>query len=184
VKFNLPAGVKTIVIQAPNGYVIDSFCAKGGQQTDKVTADQDGVTLILTMSNAKDISHFAVRFRKQDVPDGGAWCSPGFWRNNYDKHGASAWPQPAVDYANTLYSAIPSPVAGFGKPALKNGAPANATALQVLESPQTYGGPAFNYVGTWLSDLVGLNVQPDPLDPTKPFHNCTLAQQGGETGEN
>jgi hypothetical protein len=51
----------------------------------------------------------------------------------------------------------------------------NPTLLQVLEAPQTYGGAAFNAVGTYLSIEAGLNVV-FGVDGNQ-IHNCTLSQQ-------
>jgi hypothetical protein len=74
------------------------------------------------------------------------WCSPGYWRN-------AKWDWSSVLSKSTTYAALMNPPAPATKPALKSGNPATVTIWQVLQSPQTYGGPAFNYVGSVLSHL-------------------------------
>jgi hypothetical protein len=102
----------------------------------------------------------------------GAWCSPGFWLNNADKHDASAWPagtSPSDSYNDTVFAG------GYGPEA--SGDP---TLLQVLQDPGDYFSPqdrgdAFNGVGDYLSALAGLDgTAADHADP----ENCPFSQTG------
>ena len=91
-------------------------------------------------------------------PPSTTWCSPGFWKNH-----ESLWPQ----YLNTLYSSI-----GSWRAPLSKKAPAgDPTLQQVVENPQTYGGPATNSVADYLSNIffgtpIGSGVEscPSPND--------------------
>jgi hypothetical protein len=168
-----------VTVTAPDGYVIDFYCAKAGTQTVAVFIDPPTQTIeipaTVALLGGKDLSHYSVHWILDDdgsTDEFGTWCSPGFWFNDYDKHGASVWPAPVATYANTLYSAIPSPIIpGYNKPALGFGS--DATVIQILSAPNVYGGPAFNYVATYLSVEAGLAPVYDPATG-KPYHNCTL----------
>ena len=66
------------------------------------------------------------------------WCSPGFWKNHEE-----LWSQ----YLLVKYSTL------SGAAALSKKAPAgDPTLQQVIENPQTYGGPATNSVADFLSN--------------------------------
>nr|WHW29235.1 hypothetical protein [uncultured bacterium] len=69
-----------------------------------------------------------------DPPGGGEWCSPGYWRQ---PHHLDSWPVST----DTLYNDV------ISSPSVKG----NPTLLQVLQSPQTYKGRAFNAAGDYLS---------------------------------
>jgi hypothetical protein len=74
-------------------------------------------------------------------PAPGNWCSPGFWKNN---PGAVA--ETGVDMSQSYNALFDPDVDGTSK-----GGVANPTLQQVLDSPQFYGGEAFNNVGDLLS---------------------------------
>jgi len=66
------------------------------------------------------------------------WCSPGFWKNHEE-----LWTQ----YLLVKYSTL------SGAAELSKKAPAgDPTLQQVIENPQTYGGPATNSVADFLSN--------------------------------
>ena len=71
------------------------------------------------------------------------WCSPGYWRNHPE-----AWVATGIDPTTALYTSY------FDANTLSGKAPAgaNPTLAEVLKSPQTFGGPAFNNVGDLLSE--------------------------------
>lgn len=71
----------------------------------------------------------------------GNWCSPGFWRNN-----PLAVAETGVDMSQSYNALFDPDVNGT-----KKGGVANPTLQQVLDSPQFYGGEAFNNVGDLLS---------------------------------
>jgi hypothetical protein len=71
----------------------------------------------------------------------GNWCSPGFWKNN-----PAAVAETGVDMSQSYNALFDPDVDGT-----KKGAVANPTLQQVLDSPQFYGGKAFNSVGDRLS---------------------------------
>jgi hypothetical protein len=75
-----------------------------------------------------------------------SWCSPGFWAQNQTRLAGSAFDISGL--IGTAYNTI-------GGAPLKKGAPSNPTIGDVLASPQTYGGPAFNSVANYLSAHFG-----------------------------
>jgi hypothetical protein len=74
------------------------------------------------------------------------WCSPGFWAQNQTRLVGSAY---------DISSYIGQPYSVTNGAPLKTGNPTVVTIGQVLASPQTYGGPAFNSVGNYLSAQFG-----------------------------
>jgi hypothetical protein len=175
-KFDVDGDLNHLFVSAPSGYEIVSYCVKAGAGTDAAQffpLETPSPTYEISWEGGKDVSHFSVTLREV-LEDVGEWCSPGFWRNNYNKHAASAWPPDITGvyfYAET----------GADRPALKQNAPPNPTIIEVLDAPNTYGGGAFNWVGTFLSLEAGLNVQFDANGT--PIHNCPLDQQGSTEGE-
>jgi len=85
------------------------------------------------------------------VPATLQWCSPGFWKNHLN-----AWTKADQD---KLYSSLGAGRAPLSKKAPTSGAGSNPTLLQVLQSPDVYGGPATNSVADYLSGKIfGANV--------------------------
>jgi hypothetical protein len=81
----------------------------------------------------------------------GEWCSPGFWRNNpLAFQEAIEMAESEGFYEGPFYSTYFDPVVP-SKKALREGATTNPTLWQVLQSPEWYGGDAFNNVGDLLS---------------------------------
>jgi hypothetical protein len=77
----------------------------------------------------------------------GQWCSPGYWRQ---EHHLGSWAATGIapgDFYSDHFDDAP-PVSKLGKRA---GAETDPTLWQVLQSPQWYGGDAFNNVGDLLS---------------------------------
>jgi hypothetical protein len=165
-KFDTNNDPATVGICAPEGYYLDDFCTKAGKSTLDGYFDPPVACGVLSDPSGQDISHFSLSFVLITEDEDGEWCSPGFWRNNARKWNASQWPV-ATD---TPYSDI------LGAPTVA-GTP---TLLQVLQSPQTYGGAAFNAVGDYLSVMKSLNVQYDDDDKVIRVNNCPLSQQTGD----
>jgi hypothetical protein len=114
----------------PEGTLV---CIKGGPSSTGIVAADGTSTLkqllgqyvTVGQGNVPDVSYY-MTYRKIQV-DPGQWCSPGFWRNSPIQAAAVAG---SVDW-------------GF--------LPDGVTYLDVLNSPQTYGGELFNLVGDALS---------------------------------
>jgi len=164
-KIDTEGGPSSVNYTAPDGYLVSGYCVKAGSTSSDagvefISLDPPLKTVTISHSSGKAVSHHSVQLVKEPPPAPAAneWCSPGFWRANALNWGASAWPVPT----DTLYkSAGLSPeVSG------------NPTLLDVLRSPKTYGGTAFNAVGTYLSEEAGLNVTTPGED------NCVFNQQG------
>ena len=121
-----------------------------------VTATYDG-----TAKNAQlVISHGCRPFQQ------GAWCSPGFWRQEHH-----LWAWAATGIAPTeLYSAHFGAAPSLSKKGLKDGANPDPTLWEVLQNPQWYGGEAFNNVGDLLSEAhPDVDFQGDRVEDSCPL---------------
>lgn len=76
------------------------------------------------------------------------WCSPGYWRQ---PHHLDSWDATGIS-PDTLYSERFGAAPQLTKKGKTDGAVTDPTLLEVLQSPQYYGGDAFNRVGDLLSD--------------------------------
>jgi len=78
------------------------------------------------------------------------WCSPGYWRNHQDEatEAATAGGFSLTDTYASHFGSAPA----LSKKAQKDGASSNPTLWQVLQSPQWYGGDAYNKVADLLSE--------------------------------
>jgi hypothetical protein len=139
-KYEMPdeSDEKSVTISAPAGYAISGYCVKGGSQLieELVSPASAMVTLALAADDrgrVPGVGQFSLSFTR--LGDG-QWCSPGYWRNH-----ATNWPAGASP--DDRYSVI------VGAPAVEG----NPTLGDVLRSPQTYGGDAFNAVSDYLSGL-------------------------------
>jgi hypothetical protein len=95
--------------------------------------------------NPADLSNLTFCWNPE--PDPGQWCSPGYWRQ---PHHLDSWV--ATGYSpNDSFKAIFGYAPKLSKQGQTAGATTNPTLLQVLQSPQYYGGDAFNTVGDLLS---------------------------------
>ncbi|MFW5696774.1 MAG: hypothetical protein ACOCXR_03200 [Phototrophicaceae bacterium] len=74
------------------------------------------------------------------------WCSPGYWRQ---PHHLDSWAATGIS-PDAKYSAYFGPVTLSNNGARRR-ASADPTLWEVLQSPQFYGGAAFNNVGDLLS---------------------------------
>ncbi len=79
------------------------------------------------------------------------WCSPGFWKTAIQFNRFNVWGMLGINSSAT-YSTIPI---SLNPAPLKKGNPSIVTFAQVLASPQTYGGPAFNSVSDYFAYLLG-----------------------------
>lgn len=75
------------------------------------------------------------------------WCSPGYWRQT--QH-LDSWTATGID---PCVSGTSCPANSYYNYHFDPDLAGNPTLWQVLQSPQTYGGPAFNNVGDLLSML-------------------------------
>jgi hypothetical protein len=95
--------------------------------------------------NPADLSNLTFCWNPE--PNPGEWCSPGYWRQT---HHLDSWE--ATGYSpDDSFKAIFGYAPKLSKQGQAAGATANPTLWQVLQSPQYYGGEAFNLVGDLLS---------------------------------
>ncbi len=119
--------------------------ACGTPQTFTNTATATSTTPNTTLLPVSDSASVAVT--KECPPP--TWCSPGFWAQNYPK--LVNTPYDITEYLDDAYSTV------TGGAPLKKGDANSVTIGQVLASPRTYGGPAFNSVANYLSFKTGMN---------------------------
>jgi hypothetical protein len=85
------------------------------------------------------------------------WCSPGFWATALKQHRTGVLDylydntSPHLDLTLVHYNSI------SGAPLSKKTSGQNPTLAQVLASPNTYGGPAFNSVADYIAAQLGWN---------------------------
>jgi hypothetical protein len=143
----------TITISSSNGKVFDWSSAPNGIGAVIVKAGQ-GANVWFYDPQAtsdtglygwddKDVSHITFCWNLDVVEDvEGQWCSPGYWRQS---HHLDSWP-----VGISPDDAFPGTVT-LSKQGQRAGATSSPTLWQVLQSPQYYGGDAFNAVGDLLS---------------------------------
>lgn len=66
-KIDVDGDQASVEVSAPEGYLIDAYCVKGGTLVEIVPVDPPQETIVITVSNGKDVSHYSVSY----VPDGG-----------------------------------------------------------------------------------------------------------------
>jgi hypothetical protein len=108
----------------------------------------------LVAYQGKEVSH--VTFCWNPEEDLGQWCSPGYWRQSQHLDSwAATGISPEADY-NFHFN---PDLAG------------DPTLWQVLQSPQTYGGAAFNNVGDLLSQAhPGVNFLGNRVENSCPLN--------------
>lgn len=97
--------------------------------------------------NPADLSNLTLCWNPPVVEEEGQWCSPGYWRQ---PHHLASWAATGIS-PDELYSAYFGAVTRSNQGVRQN-ATTDPTLWQVLQSPQWYGGDAFNKVGELLSD--------------------------------
>jgi len=108
-----------------------------------------------------EISHVTFCWNPDPVVYDGEWCSPGYWRQT--QH-LESWDATGYIPENLFFDVL-----GYypqvSKLGMTNLATTNPTLWEVLQSPQYYGGDAFNVVGDLLSeahpdvDFLGIRVE-------------------------
>ena len=91
------------------GFAIAGTIAGVGLATDSTTTSTSPSTSTSTTTTTTTTT-----------PEGGEGCTPGFWKNNADKKGASQWTDPydPTDLVSSVFSAAP---AGIGSLTLLQG---------------------------------------------------------------
>jgi hypothetical protein len=96
----------------------------------------------------------------------GEWCGPGYWRQ---AHHLGSW-DAAYFLPDMLFSAIFGEPPELSKLGQRRGVTDDPTLWQVLQSPQYYGGEAFNLVADLLSDAhPGVNFLGERVEDSCPL---------------
>ncbi len=96
-----------------------------------------------TVVDDADPSHY---FGEQMATE---WCSPGYWRQ---PHHLDSWTATGYSPSNFFLASFPNYIIPTAKKNPKFAPKANPTLMDILSSPQIYGGDAFNMVGELLSE--------------------------------
>jgi hypothetical protein len=130
-----PNGIGAVIVKAGTGANVWFYDPQAKSDTGLYGYDN------------KDISHVTFCWNPDYTPPG-EWCSPGYWRQ---EHHLDSWEATGYSPDDLFYDAL-----GYyptvSKLGTREGATTNPTLWQVLQSPQYYGGDAFNAVGDLLSD--------------------------------
>jgi hypothetical protein len=145
-----PNGIGAVIVKAGQGANVWRY------EPDQVKSDTG-----LYAYQDREVSHVTFCWNDDDVViNEGQWCSPGYWRQ---PHHLDSWA--ATGYSpSDLFSAKLGYYPTVSKQGAKEGAATDPTLWQVLQSPQWYGGDAFNAVGDLLStahpdvDFLGIRV--------------------------
>lgn len=130
-----PNGIGAVMVKAGTGYNVYVYDPQAKSDTG------------LYAYQNKAVSHVTFCWNK-DTTAVSEWCSPGYWRQ--DQH-LDSWVATGLkpeDNFNDELGYYPK----LSKLGVRAGATSNPTLWQVLQSPQYYGGDAFNAVGDLLSD--------------------------------
>lgn len=133
---DLAEGYYTVCENVPSGYTVDHQCQEAQVFAGSVGSD-NSLTYVNTPVN---------RF----------WCSPGFWATalKQNRTGVLAYlfshTTPSISLGSVHYSVISG-----GAPLSKKAPAGDPTLAQILLSPNTYGGPAFNSVADYLAAQLG-----------------------------
>ena len=89
----------SLPVLAVCGFAIAGTLAGVGLATDSTTTSTSPSTSTSTSTT---------------TPEGGEGCTPGFWKNNADKKGASQWTDPydPTDLVSSVFSAAPAGIGG------------------------------------------------------------------------
>jgi len=117
--------------------------------------------------DSKDISHATFCWNPEEIVVGDQWCSPGYWRQ---QHHLDSWV--ATGYRpHDLFVEVLGYYPNVNRFGQRVGATTNPTLWEVLQSPQSYGGDAFNAVGDLLSTAhPEVNFNGDRVEDSCPEH--------------
>jgi hypothetical protein len=161
----------TITISNSDGKVFDWSSAPNGIGAVIVKAGQGANVWFFNPQVKSDTGLYAYEGRNighitfcwnLDYVAPGEWCSPGYWRQS---HHLDSWP---------TGTSPDDPFTGdvtLSKQGQRAGATTSPTLWQVLQSPQYYGGDAFNAVGDLLSDVhPGVNFLGERVEDSCPLN--------------
>jgi hypothetical protein len=142
-------GTKRLDIEAT--LPIEAVIVRGGDDANIYDYRPDGMMFDTGLGappnasgGSSDLGNITLCSNPHEEPPPSSWCSPGYWRQ---PHHLPSWTPTGIS-PDALYLGFFSATT-LSKKAPKN---ANPTLWDVLQSPQTYGGTAFNNVGDLLSD--------------------------------
>jgi hypothetical protein len=160
--------------EARGGATVLAFVIKGGPNFhvyDYVDSEIDNDRALISPVNkgkVPQISHYNYCFERPAF-DGGQGCTPGYWRNHYDRWAVYK----AYDLYNATFGLDPSDLI------------ANSVTLgMVIDNPQTYGTDAFHAVAALLNSTGGV-PNADDTKVEYPYTTLVVIQKvkDGEFGD-
>jgi hypothetical protein len=154
VEWNSADGVGEVAVIVKGGNASNIYVYKDGEKSDT-----DLASPINASGNPAGLSNLTFCWNPEEEEEPTSqWCSPGYWRQ--EQH-LGSWAEtefadPVVGLrAITQEDFYLNPIFALGSLSLSNkvrdGANQDPSLWQVLQSPQWYGGEAFNNVGDLLS---------------------------------
>ncbi|MFA9432481.1 hypothetical protein [Egicoccus sp. AB-alg2] len=146
-------GTNVQFYDAETGYPITvEFCVKASNSNSGTeTGTEYDVDFENSGGQFPAISNVVVYLILERIPPEGylgEWCSPGYWRQT---HHLGSWEATGIAPSETYGSYFGA--ISLSPKAVRDGAKTDPTLWEVLQSPQWYGGEAFNNVGDLLSEV-------------------------------
>jgi hypothetical protein len=129
-----PNGIGAVIVKAGTGANVYYFGPQASSAFD------------LYAYQGKEISHVTFCWNPEIVKQD-EWCSPGYWRQ---EHHLDSWLATGYSPSDLFHEAL-GYYPTLSRLGARTGASTTPTLWQVLQSPQSYGGDAFNAVGDLLS---------------------------------
>jgi hypothetical protein len=129
--------IGAVMVKAGTGYKVYSYNPQEASGSGLVAFEN------------KAVSHVTFCWNPDDAAVAEAtWCSPGYWRQ---EHHEDSWDVTGYLPTDQFVDALPSQSLTLSRQGVKADASTDPTLWMVLQSPQYYGGDAFNAVGDLLS---------------------------------
>lgn len=126
--------IGAVMVKAGTGYNVYYYDPQAMSDLDLIAHEGKGVSHVTFCWNP-------------DQTAAAEWCSPGYWRQD---HHLDSWEATGYKITDVFSEALGYDVT-LSKQGVRANADPNPTLLMVLQSPQYYGGDAFNAVGDLLS---------------------------------
>jgi hypothetical protein len=139
VSWSAPFGIGAVIVKGSNDANIYEY-------NPQLTWDSGLAAPPNASGDPAGLSNITFCWNPEEDP--GQWCSPGYWRQDQHLDSWAATGYSPDDLFYDVFGYYPT----LSNKGLTDGATTNPTLLQVLQSPQYYGGDAFNLIGDLLSE--------------------------------
>ena len=153
---NFPEGLNVTTdgtyVSWSSTFSIGTVIVKGSNEAniyvyDPQAMSDSGLAAPLNPSgNPAGLSNITFCWNPETVVEETQWCSPGYWRQS---HHLDSWEATGISPSEDYLDHFPSIT--LSRQGQRQNASTDPTLWEVLQSPQWYGGDAFNDVGDLLS---------------------------------